>query len=106
MLGPLLFLFYVNDLKIASNLLDPIMFADNTNLFLIYKDISYLFETAKHQLERISQWFILNKFSLNVSKTKYSFFFKVLLSETVCGIFYFPFRFVFIKVYISFQENA
>ena len=33
-LGPLLFLLYVNDLKNASNLLDPIMFADDTNLFL------------------------------------------------------------------------
>ena len=32
-LGPLFFLIYVNDLKYASNLLDPIMFADDTNLF-------------------------------------------------------------------------
>ena len=32
-LGPLLFLTYVNDLKYTSNLLGPVMFADNTNLF-------------------------------------------------------------------------
>ena len=75
-LGPLLFLLYVNDLKNASNLLDPIMYADDTNLFLAHKDISYLFETANLQLERISQWFISNKLSLYVSKTKYSFFHK------------------------------
>ena len=52
------------------------MFADDTNLFLTHKDISYLFETANLQLERINQWFISNKLSLNVSKTKYSFFHK------------------------------
>ena len=52
------------------------MYADDTNLFLTHKDISYLFETANLQVERISQWFISNKLSLNVSKTKYSFFHK------------------------------
>ena len=31
---------------------------------------------------------------------------KVLLAKTVCGIFHFRFRFVFIKVYILVQENA
>ena len=31
-LGPLLFLIYVNDLPNVSNILDPIMFADDTNL--------------------------------------------------------------------------
>ena len=70
-LGPLLFLVYVNDLKNASNLLDPIMYADDTNLFLTHKDISYLFEIANLQLERINLWFISKKLSLNVSKTKY-----------------------------------
>ena len=32
-LGPILFLIYVNDLYLASNILEPIMFADDTNLF-------------------------------------------------------------------------
>ena len=44
-----------NDLKNASNLLDPIMYADDNNLFVTHKDISYLFETANLQLERINQ---------------------------------------------------
>ena len=54
-LGPLLFLMYVNDLRNATNLLDPTMYADDTNLFLTRKDISYLFETANLQLQRINQ---------------------------------------------------
>ena len=42
-LGPLLFLVYVNDLSNAPRLLDPIMFADDTNLLFIYKDIKHHF---------------------------------------------------------------
>ena len=52
------------------------MFPDDTNLFLSYKDVSYLLETANIRLERISQCFISNTLSLNVSKTKYLFFHK------------------------------
>ena len=84
-LGPLKFLLYVNDLKYATNLLDPIMYADDTNLFLTHKDISYLFETANLQLERINQWFISNKLSLNVSKTKYYFFHKLSRRDIFCS---------------------
>ena len=52
------------------------MYADDTNLFLTHKDIRYLFETTNLQLVKISQWVVSNKLSLNVSKTKYSFFHK------------------------------
>ena len=41
--GPLLFLVYVYGLPNASRLLDPIMFADDTNLFFYHKDIKHLF---------------------------------------------------------------
>ena len=82
-LGPLLFLLYVNDLKNIPNLLDPFMFVDDTNLFLTHKDISYLFETANLQLERINQWFISNKLSLSVTKTKYSFFYKLIKRDDI-----------------------
>ena len=46
--------------KNARNLLDPIMYADDANIFLTHKDISYLFKTTNLQLERINQWFISN----------------------------------------------
>ena len=48
------------------------MVVDDTNLFLTHKDVS--FEMANLQLGRISQCFISNKLSLNV--TNYSFFHK------------------------------
>ena len=55
-LGPLLFLIYVNDLKDASKGLDCIMFADDTNFFYSHKNIKSLFYTVNSELEKISQW--------------------------------------------------
>ena len=50
-LGPLLFLIYVNDPQYASNLLfDPIMFADDTNLFYVEENIKRLFDTVNIEL--------------------------------------------------------
>ena len=75
-LGRLLFLAYVNDLPNASRLLDPIMFADDTNLVFNHKDIKHLFTVVNNELVNIKDWFTANKLSLNVEKTKYSFFHK------------------------------
>ena len=50
-LGPLLCLIYINDLPSASNLLNSIMFADDTNLFIEHKDISVLFSTVNRELQ-------------------------------------------------------
>ena len=73
-LGPLLFLIDVNDLPSASNLLNTIMFADNTNLSLEHKDISAPFSTVNRELQDINECLISNKLSLNVKKTKFSIF--------------------------------
>ena len=71
-LGPLLFLLYVNDLKNTSSVLDPVMFADNANLFYTHSNIQKLFSTMNEELASINQWFTLNKLSVNAKKTKYS----------------------------------
>ena len=73
-LGPLLFLLYVNDLKNASSVLDPIMFADNTNLFYTHSNIKNLFSTMNEELASINQLFNSSKLSLNAEKTKCSCF--------------------------------
>ena len=41
---------YVNGLQYASHLLDPIMFADSTNLFYAEKNIKTLFDTFNIEL--------------------------------------------------------
>ena len=59
-LGPLLFLIYINELSLVSKSLSPIMFADDTNLFYCHNNIKILFKNANHELEKISQWFKAN----------------------------------------------
>ena len=79
MLGPLLFLIYVNDLCNASNILDPIMFADDTNLFFSHRNISTLFLTVNNELHKIGEWFKANRLSLNIKKTNIKFFTRIQL---------------------------
>ena len=72
-LGLLLFLIYINDLTKTS---DVLMFVDDTNLFYSSNYIQYLYLTMNNELQNIVKWFSTNKFSLNLGKTKYSFFHK------------------------------
>ena len=53
-LGPLLFLIYVNDLFKASNRLMEVMFADDTNFFLSHKNIDTLLAITNVELENVS----------------------------------------------------
>ena len=58
-LGPLIFLLYVNDLQRATNTLETIMFADDTNLFISGKDIKYIFSKMNRELIKINTVFPL-----------------------------------------------
>ena len=77
-LGPLLFLFYVNNLPNSSNVLVPIMFAENTDLFFELSNISTLFKKVNDELMTINEMirFSAKKVSLTVGKTKFSLFLK------------------------------
>ena len=67
-LGPLLFILFVNDIPSISKLAELIMFADDTNLFFKHANISELFVNVNNELQKISKWFKLNKLSLNIKK--------------------------------------
>ena len=73
-LGPTLFLIYINDIVNVSNLLHIILFADDTNLFLSGKNINELISIVNNELEKISDWFKANQLSLNISKTNFIIF--------------------------------
>ena len=72
-LGPSLFLLYLNDLHHALTLLNPIIFADDTNLFFSHSYINVLFKKMNKELTNVNDWFNDNKLSLYIKKTKYSF---------------------------------
>ena len=73
-LGPLLFIIYINDIVNSSHLANFIMFADDTNLFFKHENFNTLINVVNDELHKISEWFRLNKLSLNVNKTNHIIF--------------------------------
>ena len=73
-LGPLLFLIYINDLNNVCKDAMSIFFADDSNLFLNGKDISKIETELNEILANISEWLKVNKLSLNVKKTHFMIF--------------------------------
>ena len=69
-LGPLFFLIYINDLATTSDDLKYILFADDTTLILSDKNFSSLTQRTNSELERISQWAVMNRLTINTDKTE------------------------------------
>ena len=72
-LGPILFLLYINDIQNSTSL-NLLSFADDTTVFASSSNIPMLTNQINHVLTQIQKWLCTNKLSLNVSKTKYSVF--------------------------------
>ena len=73
-LGPILFLLYINDLPNSTNLLKFILFADDTNLFYSSKDQKEATSVINRELRSVSEWMNCNKLSVNLKKTCYMIF--------------------------------
>ena len=72
-LGPILFLLYINDLPSATNML-PFLFADDTTAVESGPNLPQLFEKVNLEFQKLGEWFRANKLSLHPGKTKYSIF--------------------------------
>ena len=70
-LGPLLYLLYVNDISKScrGNMLS---FADDTTLYMSNSNLNELFLEANSTINDLFQWFCANRLSLNPTKTKYT----------------------------------
>ena len=75
-LGPLLFLVYINDFPNASKVFNFLMYADDTTLYCCLEDIKSdnKEQVLNNELQRVHSWLNANKLSLNVRKTKYMIF--------------------------------
>ena len=70
-LGPLLFLLYINDLPNCLEHSQARMYADDTNLTFASNDIDDINYHLNHDLANVNKWLIANRLTLNQSKTEF-----------------------------------
>ena len=73
-LGPLLFVFYVDDIINTSTILNFVLFADDTTILYFHKDLANKLVMIKNELQKKKKkkntdWFKANKISINIDKT-------------------------------------
>ena len=73
-LGPLLFLIYINDLPNISEKLQFFLFADDTNIYYESHDLQYMEKELNKELEQLILWLNVNRLALNVTKTHFVIF--------------------------------
>ena len=74
LLGPLLFILFINDIHRSSNLLSFIMYADDTNIVYSDKNLYHLCETVNTELQNVCNWLCANKLTINYKKCNYIIF--------------------------------
>lgn len=86
-LGPLLFLLYINDLPLCSDFL-TLLFADDTTLLLSGPDVNNLIFRVNQELRKVQNFFRFHKLALHPAKTKFIIFSNnVVVKKLDAGIF-------------------
>ena len=73
-LGPLLFLIYMNDMCDVSEVLGFILFADDTKIFFSHKNLNFIEKTLNEGLLNLTDWCRVNKLSINIIKSNFMVF--------------------------------
>ena len=73
-LGPLLFLIYINDLPNCCPLGDTRIFADDTNVLFSSKNADDILRKGQVIMEQMNNWFVANKLTLNAKKSSFIIF--------------------------------
>lgn len=73
-LGPLLFIIYVNDICNTSDIISFCLFADDTSLLYNHHNVDIAIKNLNIELIKITDWLLSNKLSINVLKTNYVIF--------------------------------
>ena len=75
-LGPLLFLIYINDLpRIISDLAKSVLFADGTSIIITNTDVKDFKRNIDTVLQEINNWFLSNLLTMNYNKKHFVQFF-------------------------------
>ena len=74
MLGPLLFLLFINDIPNSSQKLNFVLFADDTNMLYADRHPKSLEETVNKELKNVCEWLHVNKLTLNIKKSNFVIF--------------------------------
>ena len=73
-LGPLLFIIYINDISAIDKTIDFILYADDANILISGSTIQEIFEKLQIFLPKLEDWVNINSLKLNTTKTKYMIF--------------------------------
>ena len=73
-LGPLLFLLFINDIPNSSQKLNFVLFADDTNMLYADRHPKSLEETVNKELKNVFEWLHVNKLTLNIKKSNFVIF--------------------------------
>ena len=68
-LGPILFILYINDLPRVSTKQKFLLYADDTNILCENTDANAIIETINMEMPKIMEWLKSNKLHINVNKT-------------------------------------
>ena len=73
-LGPLLFLIYVNDIPDSSTKLSFCLFSDYTNMLFADNNLRSLEATVNNELKNVCDWLTANKLTINTKKSYFVIF--------------------------------
>ena len=68
-LGPILFLIYINDIKTCTNKLSILSYADDTTVYLSGPNTNEMIDIMNTELKKLYDWLCANRLSLNIKKT-------------------------------------
>lgn len=72
-LGPLLFLIYINDISACTSL-KLVSFADDTTVYISGHNITDITNRLNIELNKLYEWLCCNKLSLNINKSQFMIF--------------------------------
>ena len=110
-LGPLLFLIYVNDITRAGQAGELSLFADDANYYESSYDYSHLINSVNRNLKHLTKWFIANKLCINIVKSEAMLFSRKLLYFPIQPVLLndspipFNYTFKFLGFYLDFKLN-